>query len=553
VFYDPSDLTTLFQDSAGTTPVTAPNQTVGLMLDKSQGLVLGSELVTNGTFTDGTTTGWTSGSTVSTASVVDGEIQVTAVSANGRQVTAISTVIGKTYRVTGVGRLISAGGTGASLYQTSSTGVTTTAGNINSTSTNVPLGLIFTATATTSYISALALGGAGTVAAFDNISVKELAGNHATQATSTQRPIYGINPITGTRNLLTYTEQFDNAVWTKSNSAITANADGVADLVYPLTSGTLRGVERSLGAVSSAAHTTSIEAKASGLNFLYLYGAQGNSVAYFNLSTGAVGTVGSGLTATITNVGGGYYRCTVTQTVTVLFIYAGGCDANGSTQATASGTSGILIRNIQLEAGTTATAYQKVVTQYEVTEAGVQSVSYIAFDGVDDSMVTGTITPGIDKAQVFAGVRKLSDVTGIIAETGTTSGSLGAFYFANDTTPSANFSYAGRGGQGGVADDVANAAIVAPTTAVLTAQQNINGGTPATIRRNGVLAGSSVSTTFGGGNFRAYPLYIGRRGGTTLPFNGRIYQLIVRFGPNLNSIQISNTERYINNRKTGAY
>ena len=40
-WYDPSDLTTMFQDRAGTTPVTADGQTVGLILDKSKGLVLG--------------------------------------------------------------------------------------------------------------------------------------------------------------------------------------------------------------------------------------------------------------------------------------------------------------------------------------------------------------------------------------------------------------------------------------------------------------------------------------------------------------------------------
>lgn len=34
-WYDPSDLSTLFQDSAGTTPVTASGQPVGLILDKS--------------------------------------------------------------------------------------------------------------------------------------------------------------------------------------------------------------------------------------------------------------------------------------------------------------------------------------------------------------------------------------------------------------------------------------------------------------------------------------------------------------------------------------
>lgn len=35
VWYDPSDLSTMFQDSAGTIPVTAPGQPVGLILDKS--------------------------------------------------------------------------------------------------------------------------------------------------------------------------------------------------------------------------------------------------------------------------------------------------------------------------------------------------------------------------------------------------------------------------------------------------------------------------------------------------------------------------------------
>ena len=55
-WYGPSDLSTLFQYSAGTTPVTASGQPVGLMLDKSKGLVRGPELITNGDFA--TDTGW---------------------------------------------------------------------------------------------------------------------------------------------------------------------------------------------------------------------------------------------------------------------------------------------------------------------------------------------------------------------------------------------------------------------------------------------------------------------------------------------------------------
>ena len=38
-FYDPNDLSTMYQDAAGTIPVTAVGQAVGLMLDKSKGLV----------------------------------------------------------------------------------------------------------------------------------------------------------------------------------------------------------------------------------------------------------------------------------------------------------------------------------------------------------------------------------------------------------------------------------------------------------------------------------------------------------------------------------
>ena len=43
-FYDPNDLSTMFQDAAGTVPVTAVGQPVGLVLDKSNGMVRGTNL-----------------------------------------------------------------------------------------------------------------------------------------------------------------------------------------------------------------------------------------------------------------------------------------------------------------------------------------------------------------------------------------------------------------------------------------------------------------------------------------------------------------------------
>ena len=44
-FYDPNDLSTMFRDAAGTIPVTGAGQAVGLMLDKSKGFTLESNLV----------------------------------------------------------------------------------------------------------------------------------------------------------------------------------------------------------------------------------------------------------------------------------------------------------------------------------------------------------------------------------------------------------------------------------------------------------------------------------------------------------------------------
>jgi hypothetical protein len=549
VWYDPSDLTTMFQDTAGTTPVTTPGQTVALLLDKSKGLVLGSELVTNGDFSAGST-GWTQVSGSWTFS--DGR----AIAANADSIkrlsnTTSSMVAGRWYKITwsqyaGVG-------TGAANWSIPGvwSGVDNFANGGSYINGEGEKTVYFLAPVSGQFY----LYNFEQAVEFDNISVKELPGNHATQATTASRPTYGIVPLGGRRNLLTRTEEFNDSYWTKSNSAITANADGVADLVYPLTSGTLRGVERSLGAVSSAAHTISIEAKASGLNFLYLYGAQGNVVGYFNLSTGAVGTVGSGLTATITNVGGGYYRCTVTQTVTNLFIYAGGCDANGSTQATASGTNGIIIRNIQLELGSTATAYQRVTTQYDVTESGVQSLSYLSFDGVDDFLVTPTITPGIDKVQVFAGVRKLSDAaSGILVElSANIIANTGSFYVVTgpDPTVSNRYSSSSRGSGGVFTTNIATTNTGdAPDQAVLSSTHDIAGDLT-TIRRNGV-AGTNSTVDLGTGNFLAYPIYIGRRAGASVPFNGQIYNLIVRFGANLNAGAIYSTETFVN-EKTGAY
>lgn len=195
VWFDPSDLTTLFQDSAGTIPVTAAGQPVGLMLDKSKGLALGPELVANGDFSSGTT-GWTGTNSAIPLSVAGGMLVVTedgSDAASARAFQIVTTVVGRIYRISV--EVLAAVGKGQLAVNPANPNIS---GAILALA---PLGTgavrtvtaIFVATSTTSYIILdSATGAAGTVS-FDNVSVKEIAGNHATQATSASRPTYQVD------------------------------------------------------------------------------------------------------------------------------------------------------------------------------------------------------------------------------------------------------------------------------------------------------------------------------------------------------------------------
>jgi len=100
-WYDPSDFSTLFQDDAGVTPVTAVAQPVRLILDKSRGVSLGSQLMPNGgPFVN--TTGW-SGAASATVSAVSGNLRITrGATAGAQSATAQYTgaVIGAWYALT---------------------------------------------------------------------------------------------------------------------------------------------------------------------------------------------------------------------------------------------------------------------------------------------------------------------------------------------------------------------------------------------------------------------------------------------------------------------
>jgi len=175
---------------------------------------------------------------------------------------------------------------------------------------------------------------------------------------------------------------------------------------------------------------------------------------------------------------------------------------------------------------------------------------YLAFDGTDDFLVTGTITPGADKAQVFVGVRKASDAaSGQVLEWSSSFGNAGTFAVSAPNGAASNYRWVSGGSLAGAAD-VTVAGYVAPTTNVLGLTSDISGDS-AIVRVNGAQVGQSTADQ-GTGNFTAQIAYIGRRAGTAFPFNGNLYSMIVRFGANLTADQIAQAETFVNG-KTGAY
>ena len=156
---------------------------------------------------------------------------------------------------------------------------------------------------------------------------------------------------------------------------------------------------------------------------------------------------------------------------------------------------------------------------------------------------------GTDKMTVWAGVRKLSDAAaGVVCElSASVSTNNGSF---NIQAPRSGASY-GIGVRGSSLNAGDYSTFTSPVTTVISASLTTaaaNYAAAQSARFNGVAnAGVANSSSIATGNYGNYPLYIGRRGGTSLPFNGRIYQLIVR-GAASNAGQIAAGEAWCNSK-----
>jgi len=520
-WYDPTDLSTMFQDSTGTTPVTAVEQPVGLILDKSQGLALGADVVTNGDFSSGASwvlePGWAIGAGLAT--------KTAGVAASIYQ-PAPAMVQGRTYLVT----FTVSGYTAGILYPvcrgTLGTGVTA-----NGTYTQALIAGAYAARAVEFFANATFAG------SLDNVTVRELAGNHASQSTAASRPTYRAR-----YNLLTFSEQFDNAAWTAGKTAgttVTPNTDIAPD-------GTLTA-----DTVAFATNADYLIQQITGYSAVV-----GNSVTfsiYAKTQTQIIVFGGASPAGTdvysVTAAANGFWRQTLRRTFTVT--------ATGTLQmipsSSIAGAGSYVLWGAQLltAADVTATgnAYQRIAAATVYDTAPIFR-PYLAFDGLDDSLSTAAINfTSTDKMTVFAGVTKSSGAAlGMVTELGNRNivqaGSFSLTAPRNAGAPDYSFIV-----EGTAVTDNTIVTYIAPITNVMTARGDI--AAPLNqLRVNGAVAGT-LTTTLGTGNFGNWPLFIGRRNNTNLPFNGRLFSLIVR-GAASSATEIADTELWVNQR-TGGY
>lgn len=163
-------------------------------------------------------------------------------------------------------------------------------------------------------------------------------------------------------NLLTYSEVFDNAAWTKTNLTVTADAgtapDGQTTLDKLLESVTNGEHSVAQGATVTAAATEVSVFAVGGLTREWIRVAFTDSAAtvfsaFFNITNGYIGTKSAGVTSKIIGLGNGQFRCVMQFTpATGAGTFKANVSSDGATISYAGNTAnGVYLWGAQVTTG----------------------------------------------------------------------------------------------------------------------------------------------------------------------------------------------------------
>lgn len=500
----------LFQDNQGALAVFAPEQPIGLALDMR--IPRGPELVAAGKFDSDT--GWTKGTGWSIA--------------NGR-----ASIDGSN---TGSSLLILNGGLAAAVvaqrYYEISFNYQMTSGRlrlnpvVGTSTTLLAAGTqgwfhIIVPANTADGGLAIQAPDAGSVGWIDNVSVREVPGNHAVQATVGDRPV-----LSGRVNRLINTEDMTTAAWLKqfggaaTAPVVTANyaaapPDGVATSVSR--------IQLSLAGATTGSDFTQVAQDGGGTITGQFY----NSSVYLRT------TDGSSKTIRIVTAGGSSIVCNLTGTWQRFSGASAAVNVSGIGiriglvgNAGYSDTVDILATAAQFTTGTETLRYQRVNNATDYDAIGFPKGA--RFNGTNSWMqIPNFDLSASDKVGLAISFRKESDAAQQIVyeHSGLSTASNAGTFRLQVQNNAAGYAVASTGTQSIQTNSAV--AFPAPFTAVLSSVMSIQNPTSVDVRVNGVISSSALSTQ-GTGNYSSRTGYIGRREGTTVPLNGVIYRIGIR-------------------------
>lgn len=372
-------------------------------------------------------------------------------------------------------------------------------------------------------------------------------GNHASQATALSKPRLGRHPASGLRNLANGAQAVDTVAWGSGGvsngltyTKVGTGTEGGVPYVDIRMTGTATASQHAVGwssansriPMASGFAVASVTARV--IAGAPPTGATQNGIrlqifeldaAFAILTTGASNGITSSVDTTIA-LSRGATAVGVAYTSAFLILEGGATEVIDVTYR---------IKGLQFEIGSTPTALQYNLSQYDITEPGYADVWYLSMDGVDDHMQTQSVIWGTDESAVIMAMAPAQ-----------TSTQYCPFRFAPNGSPGSGFVKSSSGIMSATVGSTAAAYAPAPTPVNGTAEVYAFTSKIQTpilnLRRNGALV-ASTGASQGAGTYTDGPISVGSWNGAFW-MSGRIYGLMA-INRNLTPAELARAERYM--------